>query len=636
VWINGSPVTLVGVLEPAFTGPVKTPVSIWAPLASFGDLRMGPAFAVTTQTRVEVIARGDPPVSLRGAEERLRAIVTWSGAAGPTAATRDGGATVALHSAASPIGAGELDTYIVLAITITLVGLVLALACANTANLLMAAAVTRMREVGVRLAMGVTSRRLIRQLVTESALLGLVAGGFGFLFAFWLVPICGAMIQMPPEVDLAPDERVLLFSLAVALLCGVGAGLSPARFAARGSVVATLRSQNSDGAAVGPSRLRTSFIGFQAGVSIFLLVFAALLFRTATVVTRDDIGFDADHVASIYMGVQGRGVDQGAYLQTALEIVRSIPSVEEVSVSEYAPFGYSVAVDRVTQEGRSYALQTFRSDAQLFSTLGLRIVRGRAFTADEVAHEAPVTLISDNVAQTFFKGQDPIGQSLAVVPAVGVGSQEPVTIIGVVAETIMMRLDTQGHGSIYRPLRLKPDNMPSLIIRSANLGAATRAIEDALRPIDNRVRPRTEMIREGADQILGWTRRLAWMLGPIAILALLLAALGVYGVTTFVVGQRMQEVSIRMALGASSADVLRLLVRDSLRPVAMGLAIGLVLALVLARLSAQEIMLAGISPHDPLSISVALLTLLAFAVLAVVVPARKAARTDPAVLLRQA
>jgi hypothetical protein len=294
----------------------------------------------------------------------------------------------------------------------------------------------------------------------------------------------------------------------------------------------------------------------------------------------------------------------------------------------------SVEHDRFTHDGRSFELNVNRSDAEFFSTLGLRVLRGRTFTAEEVAGGAPVALISVSVARAFFGGRDPIGRSLAEVPSERDQRQAPASIIGVVAEALLTRVDGQDYGALYRPLSQQRPNPPSLIIRTATPGVTAVAVENALRRIDVRVRPTALIVREGLDAYLDGKRRLAWLLGPAALLALILAALGVYGVTAFVVSQRTEEVSVRMAIGASSMDVLQLLVKDSLRPVVIGLAVGLGLALVVGRLFAEE--LAGISPHDPLSIGIALSALLACALVAVVVPARRAARTNPAALLRQA
>lgn len=635
VWLNGSAVTLVGVLQADFTGPVKSEIrpSIWAPFAAFDDVLIGQPSDAVSRTTVEVIARLAPGVATYAAQADLSAIVKRSTPSGSTSSASAAGPAVWLYGAASPIdGQDAADSYLAIAAIFGIVGLVLALACANTANLLLAAATTRMPEMGVRLALGAGTRRLVRQMVNESLLLGLMAGGLGFLFAVWFVPVLGAMLGLSPELNPAPDARALLFTVGVALVCGLGAGLSPARHGARGNLLAALKSQS--GSTAVPSRLRTSFVGFQAAVSIFLLVAAALLARTAILMTRADIGFDVDRLLTVSLERQRAGADEAAYIRTVLAAVREVPSVERASVTQHEPWGYSLERDRFTFGGTVYQVNVNRSDADFFPTAGVRILRGRAFTPDEVNHEAQVALISYSVARAFFGGSDPIGQSLSNVPSKEL-RLEPATIIGVVGDALLTPMDGQVYGSIYRPISRKRANPPSLLLRTANPRVAARAVEDALRRVDPRVPPTTAIVRDGLDAFLGNKRTLAWLAAPTAVLAVVLAVLGVFGVTAFVVSQRTQEVSLRMALGASSADVLRLLVTDGLRPVIVGLGAGLGVVLLAAQFTARMFNLSGISPHDPLSIGGATAILLAGALVAVLIPARRAAKTDPAGLLRQ-
>lgn len=632
VWLNGSPVTVVGVLHADFTGLTEFRPSLWAPFAAFDELVLGRSFEPTTRTLVEVVARLAPGTALPAAQDQLTAIARRSRTPAATPDAKTPVPVVRLYSAASPIdGPDKVESYAGIALIFTVVGMVLVLACANTANLLLAGAATRAREIGIRLALGSTRIRVVKQLVTESLLLGLMAGSLGLLFAVWFVPVLGSILEMPQEFRAVRDGRVLLFAVAIATICGLGAGVAPARYGARGDVLSALKSQSGGSGTAVPSRLRTSFVGFQAAVSMLLLVSAGLLARTAILMTRADIGFDADRMLAVSLSAPRTGFDERGYSQIALAALRDVPSVERASLTQYQPFGHSIERDYFSHDGRSYALYVNRSDADYFPTAGLRILRGRGFTPEEVAREAPVALISDSVARTFLDGTNPLGQSL-----VGMSpetTQAPAIIIGVVADAIVTRLETQSHGTIYRPLSQRRPNPPSIIVRTANPGLAARAVEDVLRRIDPRVRPTTTIVRNELDAYLGQKRMLAWLSGPAALLALVLAGLGVYGVTAFVVSQRTHEVSVRMALGASRADVLRLLVKDSLRPVIIGLVVGLAAALGGSRISAS--LLAGISPHDPLAIGLAATTLLAAALVAVIAPASRVAKTDPANMLRQ-
>jgi predicted permease len=524
-----------------------------------------------------------------------------------------------------------------------IVSLVLAVACANTANLLLAAAATRSREIGVRLALGATTRRLLVQMISESLLLGLVAGALGFVFALWFSPLLAVMVGMESGGTVAPDLRVLAFAIGVAVVCGLGAGVAPARFGARGNLLRALQAQGgAQGRTSVSSRMRTSFIGLQAAVSMLLLVAGALLARTAVHMTRIDPGFDVDSVltASITTPAVGPNIsfDEPAYFRRAVDGVRAIPSVEYVGLSELRPFGTSVDTIRMQGLGDSYSVYMTRSNADYFPAAGIRLVRGRFFTDAEVAASAPVALISESVARRFFHQAEPIGQPLSALPMSREHPDGGATVVGIVADAMLNRVHTEGFGVIHRPIRRQADtpralSPPTLIVRSGNPAAIARQVEEVLRSLDARVRPSTWIVRNAVEEFVGDKRMLAWLAGPMAGLALLLAALGVYGVTSFVVSRRTQEVSVRMALGASAADVMRLLVRDGLRPVLIGLGVGLAVAIGAGRVFAS--LFPGISPNDPIAIGGAMATLLTAALVAVVIPARRAARVDPASILRE-
>jgi hypothetical protein len=378
---------------------------------------------------------------------------------------------------------------------------------------------------------------------------------------------------------------------------------------------------------------------------MLLLVFAALFARSAWLVSRADPGFDADRLLVVRLEPTRKGLDHATYLQAAIAAVRGVPSVDDVSVVEHEPLGYMVSRDDFSHDGASFELNTHQSDGAFFRTAGVRLLRGRTFTNEEVASQAPVAVVSDGIARAFFRG-DPIGQSLSSVPAEDGERQDPATIVGVAAHALLDRSEAQVYGTIYRPLRPLTEARgrtdqglpipPSLLVRTASSGVSVRAIEDALRRVDPSVLPVTEFVKNRLETYRGGKRMFAWLAAPIALLALFLAALGVYGVTAFVVSQRTAEVSIRMALGATPGSVMRRLSSDSLRPVLIGLAIGLAGALAASRALASTFSLAGISPHDPISIAAAAALLLMCALLAVVAPARRAARTDPAQVLRQA
>lgn len=629
VWLNGSPVTLVGVVQPNFTGPVDQPPSLWAPLASFDDVYRVGEFTPASRAYVDVAGRLDPATPIDRAESELKAI---AGQRNVLSGRSEGAKLVVrLYSAASPSSGAEAgEMYGAVLAILGTIGLVLALACVNASNLMLAGALTRVREIGVRLALGATRRRLVKQLIGESVLLGLVAGGSGLLMAWWLVPVLAWALSTPPEVDVAPDVRVLLFAIAIAAACGLVAGIAPARYGARGDLVGALKAQ-SDRSPRRSARLRTSFVGLQAAVSIVLLVAAALLIRTALSVTSPGLGFDADRLLAVSAELPRRNFDEPGYVNAALDAVRRVPGVERATLTQYQPFGPTVEKDEITIGGSTYTVYNTRCDDNYFSTMGLRIVRGRAFSQEEVESAAPVALVSEGIVRDVFQGDDPIGRSVSAIPAES-GYQPPATIVGVVSDALLARLRTEKQGIIYWPLSRKRPNPPSILVRTDHPAAVSHAIEMALMKANASIRPTTRVVADMASSYIGQKRMMAGLSSVAAGLALVLAVLGVYGVTAFVTSQRTHEVGVRMAIGASRADVLRLLVTQSLRPVAIGLLLGLAAALVGVQWLAS--LLAGIGSRDPVSIGVAVTVLLGSAFAAVLPPARRAARTDPANVLR--
>jgi predicted permease len=641
LWLNGSAVTLVGVLNPDFTGPVAARPSIWVPLSALDDLLGALPLDLNSSTPVEVIARLAPGVGRPAAEENLAAVVNRI--AGPSLAGDHGnaGPPVQLFSAASPIdGRDATESYLGLACIFGLVGLVLAVACANTANLLLAATTARRQEMGIRLSLGASTGRLLRQMVNESLLLAVIAGVVGALLSIWLSPLLGAAFNLPPDYSTAPDLRTVAFTVAVALVCGLTTGLSPARYGSRGNVIEVLKAQSARHESTSRSGLRMSFVGFQAAVSIFLLVAAALFARTAIVTAQMEIGFDADRLLTVSLGGSRTGFNESAYMQAATATLRVLPSVQQVSVTQHLPWGWSLHRVRFSRGGTSYQLNVNQSDEAFFAAAGLRVLRGRTFTRDEANQRAPVALVSESVVRAFFDGSDAIGQQLPQVPSAGFEGA-PATIIGVVADALLTPMDAQVYGSVYRPLRLlsadagQPSSPPGFVVRTSTPARAVREIEVALRQIDPRARPEVRLVREAMEPYFGSKRMFAFLSGPTAIVAVLLSVFGMFGVTAFAVAQRMQEVSIRLALGASRADVRRLLLQDSLRPVAAGLIVGLSGALLVARFTATMFNLSGISPHDPLAVIVATSVLVLGALVAVAIPTRRASRAAPANLLRQ-
>ncbi len=634
VWLSGAPVTVVGILEPAFTGPNDNPPTFWAPFGSYAAIHRDPPIERTSAMQVAVIGRVTASVDRAVAASELSTIA----AALPDVGIRNetGGlepATgVQLDGASSPVdGPDSAGMLVVVGVLFVVVGLVLALACVNVANLMLAGAAARAREIGVRLALGATRRRILRQLLSESVLIGLMAGAAGLLLSMWLVPIVAAASGLPETYDVRPDGRVFLFTASIAVLSGLGAGLAPARHGARGDLAGVLKSQGSQtGAPPKVTRLRRWFIGFQAAGSILLLVTAALFLRGALFITRVDLGFDADRLATVtgtFPRADGAAAAD-AYWRAALERVRAMPSVEGAALALYPPFGGVMAIRDLDGVRPTYRIYENRTDAAYFGTAGFRLLRGRAYTADEARAHAPVAVVSESVVRDFLGGAQPIGASLSAVSE----TLSQVTIVGVVAEAVTAPVVGRGNGTIYRPLLPAEMAGARLVVRAPHPPAIVRDLEHVLLAVNPRVRSTINIVRDDVDRSMNDPKVLAGVSSAVAGLALVLSVVGVFGVTTFVVSQRMWEMQVRRAIGASAGDIVRLLVRQSLMPVFVGLAAGL--AVVLAAVRVLGPALSGISPYDPLAILGALALLLGAALAAVLSPALRAARTNPASVLR--
>jgi predicted permease len=640
IWLSGTPVTLAGVIDQSFTGPVDKPPAFWAPFGSYGSIYRDRPMSRTSAAQVRVVARLADGVARTTAEQELSAIAVGlpdvglrveSGTIPVTGARLDG--------AGSPLDAPDsAGLLIVIAVILLIVGLVLALACANVANLLLAGAAARAREIGVRLALGASRRRILRQLLNESLLIGLMAGAVGLLLSLWTVPVVTRAIGLPETYDVKPDLAVILFTTAIGVLSGIAAGLAPARHGSRGDLLGVLKSQSAQaGSSPKATRTRRLFIGFQAAASILLLVTAALFLRAAVHMVRIDLGFDADRLAAVAPSFPRSGFDPRAvetYWRSALEKVRAMPAVERASLALYPPFGGAVSLREVpgmARRGLAYRIYENRTDAEYFATAGFRLVRGRAYSVDDVRTNAPVAVVSESIVRDFFGAEEPIGASLSAVS----DQWSSLRIIGVVGEALTAHVMGPGNGTIYRPLSPSNSDLGAarLVVRAENPSAIVRDLEQVLLTADARVRPSTTLVVTGIERYMDELKVLAGMSGAVALLALVLAVLGLYGVTTFVVGQRMWEMHVRQAIGASGRDIVRLLVRQSLTPVMIGLTVGLAIALAAVRVLTPA--LSGINPYDPAAIGGAVIVLFGAAIAAVISPALRAANADPAAVLRQ-
>jgi predicted permease len=645
---------IVGVAERGFSVPSNR--RLWIPLTAYGavygpplHLRQGYGGQVkrTPDMGVQVFGRLAPGVPISEAEAQLSGVAaTLSGdssglgaEASPTAA--DSALRVRLDPHA---GLGRMSSTERLAIVVpvfAVIGLVLLLACANVATVLIATAITRAREMGVRAALGASRWRIIRQLVTESLALGAVAAGIGLMFAVWAIPMIGTMIEAPAEADLAPDLNVYLFLGIVTLVSGVAAGLAPA-WHGRGVDLLTPLTGEARQDRVAPKRLRSMLVMTQAAVSVLLIVMATLFVRATFRAAAIDVGFEPAGLYAVAPGLgdpfNSDGADIRNFWARAIPELQTVPGIASLSLTELTPFGGLVKTS-VPRDAPGRLIWFKRTGAGYFETLGLRTLAGRTFTRDEVRSRAPVALISQSLARAYWQDRSPLGQVLPTeipVPQLQ-PSFAPVrpVVIGVVADAITERLHERNTFAVYEPLHPASEHFAQLLIRVSP--GATGVIDQAgkrLRSIDPQANVRIASVAARLQQEEGRPRMLATLSGVVGIVAIVLCVIGLYGLTASVVGQRAREMAVRAAIGADRGDLLRLLMWDSLRPVALGIVVGAAAAVLVSR-AVLTAVLFGVSPQDPIAFGSAAVILLAVATVGVLVPTRRASAVDAASVLRQ-
>ena len=546
----------------------------------------------------------------------------------------------------------------VAALLMAVVGAVLLLACANVANLLLSKAAARRREIAVRLAIGASRFRLVRQLVTESVLLAAIGGALGLLLAYWATAaLAGAVPQgaLPIAVRVAIDSRVLLFTGALALLAGLAFGLAPGLVVTRAGLVAALKDESFVPDARGRRfNLRSVLVVSQLALSVMLLVTAGLFLRNLRELQAVRPGFDVERLLQAqlpinllrYTQVQGQ-----AFYRDAVARVESLPGVESAAVARVQLLAGGGRVSSLHVEGREGSPDRFQSEGSnvaqarldavnsnvigpgYFRTLGIALLAGRDFEPTDT-EQAPVVAVAN---ESFWRLHFPDRQVSGVLgQRVSVNGPEGPwrAIVGVVSDAKYGSLTEQRIPVLFVPLAQRHETGVTLYVRAkgdpAGLLASVRREVQALDP--NLPLPELRTVRDTVASTLWPARMGAVLLGVFAGLALLLAAIGVYGVVSFGVAQRTREIGLRMALGAGSASVQGMVLKQGLRLVAAGLSIGLVLALVAARF--LESLLFGVSGRDPATFAIVPVVLAGVALVACLLPARRATRLDPLVALR--
>jgi predicted permease len=520
--------------------------------------------------------------------------------------------------------------------------LVLALACTNLANLLLARSTERRREIAIRLALGASRLRLVRQLVTESVMLSLVGGAVGLLLAVWMNDVAGAFkppIDFSLVFELPLDARVLLYTLLLSFVSGIVFGLLPALQATKPDLVPALKAQASLGG-FHRSRLRNALVAGQMALSLLLLICAGLMLRSLQQASTIHPGFEVERAVamSFDVGLQGYDETRGReFYRQLTERVRALPEVESVTLTGFVPLSLNNSSTSVFGEGQSLPRGAPQPDdyygivnLDYFRTMRIPLVRGREFDPGERKGTQRVCIINEALERRLFPGESAIGKRVSF----GDGDGPFTEVVGVAQDGKYVSLGEDSQTFIYFPLEQRYSNSVTLIARTRSDSLSViPAIRRELQTLDPTL-PIYEVktLEEHLGLSLFPARAAGAMLGGFGLLALLLAALGIYGVMSYAVAGRTREIGVRMALGAQVSDVLRLILRQGMTLVVLGITLGLIAAFAATRLLSS--LLYGVSASDPLTFAGVTILLATVALLACYIPARRATKVDPMVALR--
>jgi putative ABC transport system permease protein len=633
--LDGRQHTVIGVMPPGFQFLARE-TDLWLPMAFTPQ-----ELANRGGHYLTVVGRLKPGVTLAQARDDIAAITQRINQENPSRGFDLGSVVISLREQL----AGDVRP--VLLLLLGAVSLVLLIACANIANLLLSRGTSRYREIAVRTALGAGRHRIVRQLLTESLLLAAVGGVAGLLFAWLSFSFLKQIIpaSMALNAGMRIDAKVFGFTLLLSLLTGVLFGLTPALQAARIDLNATLKqSAGRTGTGAGHRRLRGALVITEIALALVLLVGAGLLIQTFLRLRALDIGVNPENVLTLRTSLPrskyGELPRRAAFYQQVLERVRGLPGVVAAGYTSAVPLTWKGGTSGFTIEGHEPKPGQDANNRQVsqgyMESMGIKLLQGRFFDDHDDAQSQPVAIINETMARQYWPGETAEGKRFKLGP---LDAQVPwITVVGVVGDVKEMGLEAPAKAEMFFPYQQLPAmlwNMPrDLTVRTTGnpLGMANAVRQavwsvDPAQPVSN-VRTMEEILSEEVTQ-----RRIAMtLLAAFAALALLLASLGIYGVLSYAVAQRTQEIGIRMALGANRRDVLRLVMSDGLRLAGAGVVIGLGASLALTHLMTR--LLFGVSASDPRTLTGVSLLLLAVALLACYVPARRAARVDPMVALR--
>ena len=645
ITINGRAFTVVGVTAEGFRGTTNLGgPELWVPFGVHREITSGFVAENWDSRRAllfQVNGRLKDGVTVEQAQANLQGIAKALEEQFPS--DNRGRTTTVVSLAESAINPGFRENMVIAgSLLMAIVGLVLLIACGNVANLLLARATARRQEIAVRLSLGAGRGRLIRQLLTESVLLAGLGGALGVIVAFWARSALWAF--RPPfleenALDLQFDSSVVIFTGVVSLLTGILFGLAPALQSSRSDLVTELKERTTVPSGTHWYSARNLLVVGQVGLSFIALVSAGLFLRSLGNAQRIDPGFEADRLLILGVSPGTNGYDEARGRELYRRIVErasSVAGVDSVSLATAVPlfnggFARTVFKDgQDTSDPRAGRLtQLSQVTPGYFRTLGIRVVRGRAITAADRRGAPLVAVINETMAKQYWPGEDPIGKQFRFI-----GDPQPRQVVGIAADSKYNFLGENATPYLYTSLEQTYAPAATVHVRTSGDPAA---IMNTVRRELQQLEPTMPLLnvttlRDVFEQALWAPRMGASLLGIFALLALLLASIGLYGVMAYSVSQRRRELGIRIALGARQQDVRNMVVRQGVLLALAGVVIGLAAAFALARLVTN--LLFGVPATDPLTFVVIPIVLLVVAVLATYLPAWRASRVDPVEALR--
>jgi len=648
VKLKGHPFTVIGVVPERFTGTdLGRAPDIWVPMSMYAQVGLSDTMMNERQNHwLSVIGRLKPGVTVEQAQARVKVLGKQLTQEYPTEWTKGKEErTVTVLSQSTAWYPPEVQSAIVgvSGLLMGIVGLVLVIACTNLANLMLARASSRRKEMSIRMALGARRGRVIQQLLTESVLLSLVGGVVGVLIVSLSENLLAALkpaVASQVTLDVGFDARVFIFTLLISVLTGVLCGLAPALQATKVDLVRDLKNESAFlGRGYRRYSVRNLLIVAQVSVSLVLLVGAGLFVRSLRNAQSIDPGFEMDHLLTMKLDttVVGLEADKAlAFYQSVMDQTRNVSGVRSVTMASSGPLEVVSGLRPVYVEGYSasagedmnYSFNIVAPD--YFQTMGIPLVQGREFTEADTSKAPNVVIINETMARTFWPNESPIGKRIS-----DNGQPGPYrVVVGVARESKYLTLGEAPRPYYYIPLQ--QDFFPSARLHVRTVGDpqsmvnTVRAIvrgADATVPISN--------VQTGGEHLglaLLVPRIGAMLLGPAGLVALVLGIIGLYGVMSYSVARRTKEIGIRMALGAQEVDVLRMVMKEGMGLVGIGLLLGLTVAFVITRVLTS--FLYGISATDPLTFVAVSLILIAVALVSIFIPARKALKVQPNIALR--